>query len=288
MDFHSYILRQYSIWVWGGSIILVTLLVQTILFYVFKRLYSSHIEKTEHNEISLLVFQVTGTIYAVLLGLLNYVALSNFQVMRDTISVEANQIGNIYRNTNNILDRQTIKPIEQMVFHYLNQLIHYELRMEKSDLENPHLYQKQGWFILNKLSEEIVKAPIDDDIKAKIMSNLNSIYDARRSRINAHEFSLPNIIWVVSGSSIFLMLVNIAICSCHSLGVNIFTSYLFVLSLCLVLIVTIDLDRPFAGTIQLSDEAYVVLYDEMLESFGVHYLIDGTTLAIKEKENEHL
>lgn len=288
MDFHSYILTQYPIWVWGGSIILVTLLVQTILFYVFKRLYSSHIEKTEHNEISLLVFQVTGTIYAVLLGLLNYFALSNFQVMRNTISVEANQIGNIYRNTNNILDRKTIKPIEQTVFHYLNQLIQYELKIQKSEQENTHLYQKQGWFILKKLSEEIVKAPIDDDIKTKIMSNLNSIYDARRSRINAHEISLPNIIWVISGSSIFLMLVNIAVCSCQSLRVNIFTSYLFVLSLCLILIVTIDLDRPFSGSVQLSDEPYVLLHDEMIESFGIHYLIDGTTLAIEEKDNEHL
>lgn len=288
MDYHIYVLHHFPIWIWGGAIIVFTLFIQTILFYVFKRLYSSHIEKTEHNEISLLVFQVTGTIYAVLLGLLNYIALSNYQVMRDTISVEANQIGNIYRNTNNILDRETIKPIEQTVFHYLSQLIHYELKMERKDTENPHLYQRQGWFILNTLSEEIVKAPIDNDIKAKIMDNLNLIYDARRSRINSHELSFPNIIWIVSASSIFLMLINIAICSCQSLRVNIMTSYLFVLSLCLVLIVTIDLDRPFAGTIHLSDKPYVVVYNNMIKSFGIHYLTDGRILAFKEQENEHL
>ena len=116
-----------------------------------------------------------------------------------------------------------------------------------------------------------------------MMDNLNLIFNARRDRINAQLLFLPDIIWAVSAISIFLMLINIAICSCQNIRVNIFNSYLFVLSLCLVLIVTIDLDRPFAGNIRLSDEAFLLLYKRMLQNFGIHYLTDGHNLAFKEK-----
>ena len=288
MSFYNYILSHFPMWLWGSALILIALLVQTFIILCVQYLYISHSEKQEISEIGLWVFQVTGTIYAILLGLLNYVALNNFQILKINLINEANQIENIFRNIDISLDRTTAKPFEHQLFQYLDQVIFHEFKIEQSGYAVLSLEQREpGWKYLSFLSKNIIQtSSINDTTKSKILDNLNDLYNSRRIRIN--NFSpLPDIIWYISSISIFLMMINIAICSTKSLRVNILTSYLFVISICLILIITIDINKPFFGTINLSNSEFFNVRKNMLNVFGINYLTDTRTLDSQGIKHDH-
>ncbi len=288
MSIYNYILSHFPIWLWGSVLILIALLVQTLIIFCVQYIYYSHSEKQEISEIGLWVFQVTGTIYAILLGLLNYVALNNFQNLKINLINEANQIENIFRNIDISMDRTTAKPFEHQLFQYLDQVIFHEFKIEQSGYEVLSLEQREsGWKYLSVLSKNIIQtSSINDTTKSKILDNLNDLYNSRRIRIN--NFSpLPDIIWYISSISIFLMMINIAVCSTKSLRVNILTSYLFVISICLILIITIDINKPFFGTINLSNSEFFNVRKNMLNVFGINYLTDTRTLDSQGIKHDH-
>ncbi len=288
MSIYNYILSHFPIWLWGSVLILIALLVQTLIIFCVQYIYYSHSEKQEISEIGLWVFQVTGTIYAILLGLLNYVALNNFQILKINLINEANQIENIFRNIDISMDRTTAKPFEHQLFQYLDQVIFHEFKIEQSGYAVLSLEQREpGWKYLSVLSKNIIQtSSINDTTKSKILDNLNDLYNSRRIRIN--NFSpLPDIIWYISSISIFLMMINIAICSTKSLRVNILTSYLFVISICLILIITIDINKPFFGTINLSNSEFFNVRKNMLNVFGINYLTDTRTLDSQGIKHDH-
>lgn len=288
MSIYNYILSHFPIWLWGSVLILIALLVQTLIIFCVQYIYYSHSEKQEISEIGLWVFQVTGTIYAILLGLLNYVALNNFQILKINLINEANQIENIFRNIDISMDRTTAKPFEHQLFQYLDQVIFHEFKIEQSGYAVLSLEQREpGWKYLSVLSKNIIQtSSINDTTKSKILDNLNDLYNSRRIRIN--NFSpLPDIIWYISSISIFLMMINIAICSTKSLRVSILTSYLFVISICLILIITIDINKPFFGTINLSNSEFFNVRKNMLNVFGINYLTDTRTLDSQGIKHDH-
>lgn len=288
MNTYNYILSHFPIWLWGSVIILIALLVQTFIISCVQYLYYSHAEKQEISEIGLWVFQVTGTIYAILLGLLNYVALDNFQILKINLINEANQIENIFRNIDISMDRKKAQPLERQLFQYLDHVIFHEFKIEQSGYAVLSLKQREpGWEYLSLVSKNIIQSSsINDTTKSKILDNLNDLYNSRRIRIN--NFSpLPDIIWYISSISIFLMMINISICSTKSLRVNIFTSYLFVVSMCLIIIITIDINKPFFGTINLSNNEFLNVRKNMLNVFGINYLTDTKTFDSQGIKHDH-
>jgi len=288
MSIYNYILSHFPIWLWGSVLILVALLVQTSIIFCVRYIYYSHSEKQEISEIGLWVFQVTGTIYAILLGLLNYVALNNFQNLKINLINEANQIGNIFRIIDTSMDRTTAQPFEHQLFQYLDQVIFHEFKIEQNGYAVLSIEQREpGWKYLSVFVKSIIQSSsINDTTKSKILDNLNDLYNSRRIRIN-HFSPLPNIIWYISSISIFLMMFNIAICTTKSIRVNILVSYLFVISICLILIITIDINKPFFGAITLSDKEFLYVRKNMLNVFGINYLTDTRTLDSQGIKHDH-
>lgn len=138
--------------------------------------------------------------------------------------------------------------------------------------EGIHKQQFIGWSLLEKIANDLTKLDASEMIKSKILDNLNSLYDARRQRINYRDLALPNVIWQIFSVSIFFMMVNIAIVCCRNTTLKIFTSYLYVMSLILIFIIVIDLDNPFYGTVNVNALDYSEVRDSMIALHGLEYL----------------
>ena len=271
MFFQSYVLMNYSMMAWAGSLIFITLCIQTLLIMIFKKIYNK--DNEEFNEISLNILQVTGTIYAILLGLLTYQVLNTFQVIQATISQEATEIGNISAHVSSgVVDQKQSQKIQKDIFAYLENIINNEFYLQKILPEGIHAKQFFGWRLAENIANDLVALKTNENIKARILDNLNDLYEARRQRINYRDLALPPIIWYIFSISIFFLMINIAIVCCQSTKLKLFTSYLYVMSLILILIIVIDLDRPFYGTVNVEEGDYLAIRESMISLHGLDYL----------------
>jgi|LauGreDrversion4_2_1035121.scaffolds.fasta_scaffold31943_4 hypothetical protein len=271
MNFFSYVLMHFRMGFWGFMLILIVLILQTLMILGFKKIYPK--DNDEYNEVSLNILQVIGTIYAILVGLLTYQVLNNFQVIQATISQEAIEIGNISSHVDaGISNQAQSQQIQKHIYAYLNYIIDRELSLQQMNPEGIHKQQFIGWSLLEKIANDLTKLDASEMIKSKILDNLNSLYDARRQRINYRDLALPNVIWQIFSVSIFFMMVNIAIVCCRNTTLKIFTSYLYVMSLILIFIIVIDLDNPFYGTVNVNAFDYSEVRDSMIALHGLEYL----------------
>jgi hypothetical protein len=270
MNFYSYILMHYRMSFWGSILIFIILIIQTLMIFGFKKIYDK--DNDEYNEVSLNILQVIGTIYAILLGLLTYQVLNNFQLIQATISQEAIEIGNISSHVDaGIRNPKHSQQIQKDIYAYVNNIIESEFFLQQTSTEGIHRQQFFGWMLLEKIANDLVNLDASETIKGKILDNLNSLYDARRQRINYRDMALPNVIWQIFSISIFFMMINIAIVCCHDTKLKIFTSYLYVISLILIFIIVIDLDSPFYGTVNVDASDYYGVRDSMIALHGLKY-----------------
>ena len=78
MNFQTYILTHYPVLLWGTIFLVITCSIQLALNFIVDKCYSmDFLEK--YNEITVNIFQVIGSIAAILYGLLVFLVLNNFQ-----------------------------------------------------------------------------------------------------------------------------------------------------------------------------------------------------------------
>ncbi len=191
------------------------------------------------NEVAGNMFQVVGTLYAVLLGLIVVDAMTNMADLRVTLEEEANHVADVF-----ILARAfpqaTRLQFETLTTQYVDAVIDHEWEaMRKGTVS------KEAIVAVNQLWDTVLdyKAGNDDerDIKSMCISHLSDMGDARRKRLLASVHGVSTELWAVLavgglmtvGFSYFLGLSSVrgqilmtAIIA-TSLALNVYLVYLF-------------------------------------------------------------
>ena len=263
------ILAQYSILTWGSGIIFIILLSQTVLIFFLEK-YFPRKKMLKYNQIILDIFNVIGVIYAILYGLLTFFVLNNFQQIENTLNAEVSTIGNIYRNISLVENENNTKPLQQQIYKYVEIIIYQELPYQKKGIINVK-FELPGWNKLETISRMILKQPMNEFIKSKLIDNLNDLYQNRRDRLNSSTLQLPNVIWIVTALSILFMLMNLAIVGCSTLKSKIISAYLLGISVGLMVILVAVIDRPFVSGDYINDQYYRNLLAHMVNLYGKEY-----------------
>jgi hypothetical protein len=267
----NYIQNHYAPIVWGGSIVAIILLIQTLFIMFFEKFFTPK-DMVKYNQIIFDTFSVIGTIYAVLYGLLTIFVLNNYQKVENTVTDEISKIGNLYRNLYMINEKKMVQPTIQNIYKYVDNIITTEMPVQRMGLSKDNTYQFKGWKILQKVSQDLVVLQLDEYIKDKILDNLNDLYQARRNRLNSAELELPPVIWEITVLSILFMLINVSIIGCTNKYIKYISAYLLCVSVGLMVILVMTIDRPFIGKGAITDIYYRKLEITMIRTLSSDYL----------------
>jgi hypothetical protein len=99
----------------------------------------------------------------------------------------------------------------------------------------------------------------------QVLDSFEGFIDARRARIDATALALPGLFWLVIWVGAAVNAVLIAFMSVKSLRMHLLMAGLLALFIGLVIFVTADMDRPYAGNVAVNAGAYQRVYEQIID-----------------------
>ncbi|MCF4167080.1 DUF4239 domain-containing protein [Zavarzinia compransoris] len=221
--------------------------------------------RRRHNEITGMVLEASGTLYAVLLSFVAIAVWEDFKRADAIVRSEANLVGNLYRATIGLAPDQA-EDIRHKLFVYAEIVAGDEwpgmMRGERD--------AAAGWQLLDRVHLALVTmrdaAHGSAAVETEILARLNDLYDARRDRFDAASASLPPVLWwnLIAGGVIVLGLC--VMLGCESRRVHVLLTTALSASIGLVLALIVLLDAPFRGINHVSDAPFAAL----VRTVGAH------------------
>lgn len=211
--------------------------------------------RREHNDIIGWQLSILGTTYAVIVGFMLYAVWTNFGLAEVNAEAEANAAVNIYRLAEGLPPQQS-EQIRTSVRTYIDVVLSDDWpamrRGDSSVLESRDINQHM-WQILMT-----VKTATPGELTAEdhALSELSALAEHRRIRLLQSDSRLPPILWwvlIVGGVVTILSSCMFGASSrrLHNIQLIFFSSLI-----ALALIATAEIDRPFRGSVHVSDRAF--------------------------------
>ncbi|HEY9785824.1 MAG TPA: hypothetical protein V6D17_10515 [Candidatus Obscuribacterales bacterium] len=155
-----------------------------------------------YNEVAGNMFQVVGTLYAVLLGLIVVDAMSNMNDLRVILEEEANDVCDVFIIARGFHEPERTK-IQTLCKQYVDAVIDHEwVAMRTATVS------KEGLAAVNNLWDALVDMePNDDDekeLKSMALDHVSEAGDNRRKRILASMMGVSTELWTVLAVGGFL------------------------------------------------------------------------------------
>ncbi len=215
-----------------------------------------------HNDVIGWQISVIGTIYAVMIGFMLFVVWTNFQTAETTADNEANSLVNLFRTADGLPAAQR-DAIHIAASNYAHTVLTQEWPTMSRDQPAHHaqIFIRQLWAITTHTPAEDFSQETN---LHQAMAELSNLTEHRRVRILESMTKMPTILWsvlVIGG-----MIVIAVCCLIGTENVVLHYTLIFALSLLisLALVATADLDRPFQGSVHVSNYAFVRAQNTML------------------------
>ncbi len=240
-------------WLWGTVIVVGTTLISCLGLLLFQKLVPASARRVE-NDVVAGTMAIVGVAYAVLIA---FIAVATWQAFTDadkTTDVEASHIANLYRDVEG-LPPGLADQIRGHVQGYVDKIINVEWpaqqqgdisRAGREDIEQIH-----------KLIMSFVPANGREQvIQGEFLRVLNELYSSRRTRQLAAQNAIPPVIWWIIiigsiGTISYCYLFNVENGRWHMIMTG-----MVALSMALVIVLVISLDRPFRGELSITTDAY--------------------------------
>lgn len=208
------------------------------------------------NEVAGNSFQVVGTFYAVLLGLIVVDAMTNMSDLRGVVEQEANAVADIYILSRGLPEAER-KKIQGLAVSYVDTVIDEEWdAMKQGHVSTKAIIQ------MNQLWDAIIdfKPTADDqkDIRQISLDRVSELGDNRRARLISSSHGVSTELWTVLviggvltlGFSYFLGLSNVVgqalmtVVIASTLALNVYLVFLF--------------GYPFSGAYSVQPDGFIV------------------------------
>lgn len=217
--------------------------------------------RRHHNELTGFVIAVIGVVYAVLLA---FIAIATWEAYTEaelTAGEEATYVGNIFRDTAGLPDA-IAAPLRTDLRRYLETVINVEWPAQQAG----HI-SGAGWSLLEdtqlRIADYEPQTKSQTALQQEWLRSLNQLYALRRHRLLAAQGHVPPLVWWV-----ILLGGAITVGYTYLFGATRFLMHLILtaavtLMLTLDVILIVQLDYPFRGTVSVSAEAYETVLDHM-------------------------
>jgi hypothetical protein len=242
-------------WLWGTVLVALSTAVACCGLLIFHRLVHVDVRKA-HNDLAGFTLAVVGVLYAVLLAFIAIATWNAFSKASDIVESESDYAGGIYFDTRG-LPQAKGQAIRDAIERYVSAVINQEWPLQRAG-KTPD----QGWQPLRDLNTAIASIQPQNlgeaMIQAELLNSWNQLYLMRSSRLSAVQGHVPGPVWwvvflggvITTSYTYFFGYLNFAM---HMAMTGILAA-----TLALVVVLIIDLDRPFRGAISVSPDPFIM------------------------------
>jgi len=232
----------------GGS-----LLSSLLLLFIFHRFLPVDL-RSAHNDVAGFTIAIVGVIYAVLLAFIAVSAWESHGKAEEVVQIEANTVGNLYVDSIG-LPPEVRFPIWRDLRDYTRAVI---------EVEWPSQHQGQvnlaGWKPLIALNLMLASfKPADGStiaLKSELIRTANDLFQSRRNRLVAATTGIPAVMWAITLSGGALTIIFSFFFGMPDFRIHLAFSGILAVSLSLVIVLILALDRPFRGDLAISTERF--------------------------------
>ncbi len=231
----------------------LTTLVQTILH---QRWHSE--SRTRLNEVAGFLIAVVGVIYAVLLASIAILVLERHQRAELAVEIEAGQLSDLFVTANGLPNAATSQ-LRELIRDYANTVVDEEWpKMVQSAPEGA--WQDKGWELTDSIDKLLTSIePTTESQKVVLgaaLSQFDDVSDARRERLFTTGSGIAAVVWavVIAGGVVTVSLAlffGLPSWRGHLLMAN-----MLALSIALVFVLIIAMNRPFVGDSGVTPEPF--------------------------------
>lgn len=239
---------------WLNCIIVVLAVSASLLFmWTLNRLWPWE-KRHAHNDLIGWQLSILGTTYAVVLGFMLYAVWINLGVANQNVDDEANALGNIYRLAEGLPAAQRAQ-IEQLARLYADTVINQDwAQMAAGELaEASNKVNQDMWRTLMSIKNGTPTEIIAED---HAISELSVLTQHRRMRLVQNAFRLPVVLWFLLIVGGVVTIASASMFGSENTALHTLQVIAFSLLISLVLVVVADIDRPFQGSVHVSDFAF--------------------------------
>jgi hypothetical protein len=234
-------------------IIISSVAFSLILMVILNRFWSWE-KRRAHNDLIGWQLSILGTTYAVVIGFMLYTVWTSFGVADVNATSEANALVNVYRLAKGLPEQQA-EQIRQLCRAYANAMINDEwpaMARESNALGGNHL-NREMWHTLMS-----VKAASPTELTAEdhALYELSELTQHRRTRELQSISGIPDVLWFVLLAGGVVTVVSSCMFGSASSGLHAYQVFAFSLLIASLLVAIADIDRPFQGSVHVSDAAF--------------------------------
>ena len=208
-----------------------------------------------HNEVAGFIYSVIGVMYAVLLGFTAIIIWERYDKAQTAVENEANELGDLFRDAQAFPDGVR-KELETKLCSYIRLVIEkewpamaeYKLSLETRDAFN-QLRQTYRQFTPQTELERIWYT--------QSLTSLNQANDQRRLRLlSSRSAGIPNVMWVVLLGAGAVTLSFSFLFGTRNTAAQLLMTAGLPITISLVLLSIVALERPFAGIARIEPYAF--------------------------------
>jgi hypothetical protein len=246
-----------------------------LLLVIFHRLLPVDL-RSAHNDVAGFTIAIVGVIYAVLLAFIAVSAWESHGKAQEVVQIEANMVGNLYVDSVG-LPPEVRFPIWRCLRDYTKTVV---------EVEWPSQHRGQlnlaGWASLITLNSILASfKPLDGStiaLKTELIRVADDLFQARRNRLEAANSGIPAVMWLITLSGGALTIIFSFFFGMPDFRIHIAFSGMLAVSLALVFVLILALDRPFRGDLAISTERFDEIINGIVPAMKVdlhEVLADG-------------
>ena len=238
------------------SLILVILVVACSLLFkaVINRFWTTERRRT-HNDLIGWQLSILGTTYAVILGFMLYTVWTDFQAASANADAEASSVMNVYRLAEGLpaAQRDELKKASR---EYVDAVINQDWpAMARGDagIAATHPLSMKMWQILMSVKGA---SPTEITAEDHALYELSAMSEHRRLRQLQSSARLPAVLWFVLVIGGMVTIMSSCMFGAESSLLHGLQVFAFSLLIALVLVAVADINRPYQGTVHVSNAAF--------------------------------
>ncbi len=208
---------------------------------------------TTNNEVAGLEFAAVGRLYAVLLAFSIILVWQEYLAADSTVEKEAGAIESMYHLSSG-LDEPQASALRGALTFYLRSVVSDEWPAMEDGKESRNTHQA-----LEGIYKAVLSSPRSQSgtpLISEIFSQLDTITQARRSRIVAAEGTVPGILWTVLSVGAVVTVGFTFFFGTRNLRAQMLMTALLSVLIFSELLIAVVLDRPFSGTVKVGPRAF--------------------------------
>ncbi|MDC9824983.1 DUF4239 domain-containing protein [Devosia sp. ZB163] len=253
-------ISQMPLWLAGLVLVLIPTALAMAMIFLIRRVAPLELLR-QNNEVAGFQFAVVGVLYAVLLAFAVIVVWELFSEAEGNVATEAGAAATLYRLADGAA-APTGPTIRAAVTTYLESVVGDEWPAMEHGRTNAGTTRALDGLYAATLALQ----PANDHdrvLLTELLTQLNVLTEARRSRLVAAEGSVPALLWVVLlGGAVVTVGFTFFFGAPNPRAQALMTGILSVLIFSGLLVI-VAIEHPFSGDVRLSPEAIAEVLDDL-------------------------